>query len=219
MIFVASEKEIGHAVLLESLGIHQLEKVKGQPFDSVMSPGKDMIYIGTLNGNTIICTQDIPSESLDASMSPAEMEMSARFDQADIVTFVLHSTVNLWGYSIVQNGQKIRVRAGSADNGTILEYGAPLEEEKGLLSQSSINESGERVFKFDDLPNEEFTDDQVGENFVFAISANYFGEQLDHSDKIFETEFDGYIFSRHKLALASSFDEKVTSKKPWWKFW
>ena len=223
MIFANSVQEFDIEELFNEMGIYELKKVDEQPFDSIMNPDDDRIYIGKFNGNTIICMQDLPLESLDESISRAEHAMSNTFSKSDIVTFALHSVVNLWGYSIVRNGEKIRVRAGSSEGGTMVEYGNITKEEEGLMSQSRINESGKRVFKIEGLPDEEFEDDQVGENFVFSISAKYFGESLDCSDEIFETTFVGYTYSKTKLRKIAKSNKEgsktVTKTKPWWKFW
>ncbi|MFK8054866.1 MAG: hypothetical protein AB8F78_02000 [Saprospiraceae bacterium] len=224
MIFANSNKEVDLNTLFESFGIYNLQKTDSHFFETVMDPDDDKIYIGKFNGNTIICMQDIPIDSLNDSMSTAETELSKAFDKVDIVTLILHSVVNLWGYSVVKNGQKVRVRAGSSEGGTMVENGDPLPEEEALLSQSRVSDTGERLFTIDGLPDEEFTEDQVGENFVFNISATYFGESLDSSDGLFETEFDGYTFSRSKPKHQSTKPESKTTeiiraKKPWWKFW
>ena len=223
MIFANSNADFHLEELFSSMGIYELKKVDKQPFDAIMNPDDDKIYIGKFKGNTIICMQDIPLESFDESMSRAEIALSNSFSHSDVVTFALHSVVNLWGYSIVRNGKKIRVRTGSAEGGTMIEYGNITEEEEGLMSQSRINENGNRVFNIDGLPDEEFSEDQVGENFVFNISAKYFGESLDCSDQIFETEFDGYTFSKKKPRIKSELENKeqreVKKTKPWWKLW
>ncbi len=216
MILINSEEEFDKNDFFESLGYYNLEKTDQQYFDSVINPDEDKIYLGQYNGNTIICMQGIPLESMDESMSKAETILSNKFPNSDIVTFVLHSTVNLWGYSIARNGEKIRVRFGASDEGTIVEYGEILDSEKELFSKSRLNKYGERIFIFDDMPEDEFLDDQVGENFVFDVSKAYLGEKLDFCDELFETEFEGYSFSKQK---SKNIKENKKTITPWWKFW
>lgn len=196
MIMINSDNEFDKDELFESLGCYELKSIDKQYFDSIMNPDDGKIYIGRYNGNTIICMQDLPLESLDNTVSRAEKVLSTKFPDTDIVTFALHSVVNLWGYSIVKNGKKLRVRAGSSEGGTMVEFGEIMEEEKELFSKSKVNSSGERVFIFEDMPDDEFQDDQVGESFVFDISRKYLGENLDACDELFETQFEGYIFSK-----------------------
>lgn len=225
MIIVNSENEFNTNELFESLGYYELKTIDKQYFESIMNPDDDKIYIGEYNGNTIICMQDLPLESLDNTVSRAEKILSTIFPNTDIITFALHSVVNLWGYSIVNNGKKLRVRAGSAEGGTIVEFGEVMEEEKELFSKSKLNSDGERVFVFDNMPDDEFQDDQVGENFIFEISRKYLGENLDACDELlFETQFNGYTFSKSKPKKkienqVQKTQRKIIHKKPWWKFW
>jgi hypothetical protein len=195
MVLINTEQDFDKKEVFDALGYYNLEKADPQDFYSIMNPEEDKIYIGKYKGNIIICMQDLPLESLDDKVSKAEAVFSKKFPGTDVATFVLHSVVNLWGYSIVKDGKKIRARAGNSEAGTAIECGTILEEEKELLSKSTLNDEGERVFIFDDMPEDEFFDDQVGENFVFEISGRYLGENLSGCDALFETQFEGYTFS------------------------
>lgn len=106
LIIVNSDKKFDKDELFGSLGYYKLKSIDKQYFHSIMNPDDDRIYVGRYNGNTIICMQDLPLESLDATVSNAEKLLSKKFPNTDIVTFVLHSVVNLWGYSIVNNEKK-----------------------------------------------------------------------------------------------------------------
>ena len=154
------------------------------------------------------------------------MSINPIFPNSEICSIVLHSAVNLWGYSVTQNGQKIRARAGSADDGTFVEIGEPLEEEKELLSKSKLDDNGNRTYLLDDFPNEPFNEDQVGENFVFSICKRYFDEELDCADDLlFETTLTGYRFETVKQRTSTQQTnkqnsiDKIDNVKPWWKFW
>lgn len=231
MILINSTEEFDKNEFFGLLGYYDLEKTDNQYFEEIMNPEEDVIYLGKYNGNTIICMQDLPLESLATEMSKAESLLSKRFLNSDIVTFVLHSVVNLWGYSIVKNGNKVRVRAGSSEGGTTVEHGEILAEEKELFSQSKLNEDGKRIFIFDGLPDDAFSEDQVGENFVFDISQTYLDDSLDDCGGLFQTEFEGYAFSKNKpepipvpIKNNDQIDiikeaPKKEIKKPWWKFW
>jgi hypothetical protein len=193
MVIINTEQDFDKKKLFDALGYSNLKKSDTECFDSIMNPNDDKIHIGKYNGNTIISMQELPMQSMDDQVSKEEAVLSKEFPGVDIATFVLHSVVNLWGYSITKDSKKIRARAGSSD-GTVIEYGAVLDEEKELFAQAKVNDEGERVFVFGDMAEEEFMDDQVGENFVFDLSQRYLGEKLDGCDGLFETEFEGYTF-------------------------
>ena len=84
----------------------------------------------------------------------------AAFPKATIFTLVLHSVVNLWGFAWYENGRKIRATWGAADDGLMLDFGAPLPEE-AVYRQS------------DDTP------DVVGEDTCFAVSSRILGKRID----------------------------------------
>ncbi len=232
MIVIDSDKTLEADQLLNALGFYSLQEVDEQTFEQIMNPDDDVVYLGYYNNTTIICTQELPLTFMEERVCQAEKVLSELYPNTEIASFVLHSVVNLWGYSICKNGEKIRVRAGTAESGTMVDYGEIIEEEKHLFSQAKIKESGKRVFVFDDLPEDEFEDDQVGENFVFDISQKYLGAPIDGAeDLLYETKFKGYSFSKSKPVPKPKPEEiKVeeeqepsntipVKKKKWWKFW
>ena len=231
IIVINAKNELGNEALLNALGCYSINEVTDQPFEAIMNPDEQLAYIGEFNNSTVICVQDLPLSLLEADASKAELTLSKLFPNTEIAALVLQSVVNLWGYSISKDGQKIRVRAGSSERGTIVDCGEIVEEEKELFSQAKITESGNRVFIFDGLPEEKFEDDQVGENFVFNISSRYFGEDLDMADDLLETSFKGYRFSNKKPAPPKAVESAAIpskaveipkppkKKKKWWEFW
>lgn len=194
-IIINSEKEVNDKVLLAALGFPKVRTIAPKPFETAMHPKKRIIYMGRYKGNLLICTMDLPLSFLERSVSKGEKILNDYFPDAEIAAVILHSTVNLWGYSMSKNGEKLRVRGGNAENGTMINYGDPLKEEKALLAASRLDENGKRVYAFDEIPGELLTEDQVGEEFVFELWKRYFGERLDAADDLlFETELNGYKF-------------------------
>jgi hypothetical protein len=194
-IIVHNPVLIDNEQLLTRLGFKNLKKIEDEPFESAINPDDNKVYIGTFEDNLLICAPDIPMHFFEDAYGANEKTLYSVFPNSEICAIILHSTVNLWGYSVSKSGQKIRIRAGSADNGTFIEMGEPLEEEQELLSKSKIDDHGNRVYFLDDFPDESFSEDQVGENFVFAICKRYFGQELDRADDLlFETRLTGYSY-------------------------
>lgn len=209
--------------ILTTLGFDNLQFTGDEPFETAMDPEEDKVYIGSCKGNLLICAQELSMQFFDEEETAAVRTLTQLFPRTEICSIILQSTVNLWGYSIIKNTQKIRTRAGSADEGTFLEYGEPLEEEKELLSRSTIGEDGNRIYILHDQPGEPYQEDQVGENLVFAITRRYFGEELDSDDELlFETTLAGYHFGKPADIPASTpppVQQETVAGKPWWKFW
>jgi hypothetical protein len=153
--------------------------------------------------------------------SPFEHRIIQQFPDSEICALVLHSVVNLWGYAVIKNGTKIRARAGSSDDGTYIEKGEPVEEEIELLNQSKLDKNGNRVYLLNSFPGETFTEDQVGENFVFLICKRYIGEVLDCADDfIFNTNLTEYCYELSDYVKSDESEKKHKSTdKPWWKLW
>jgi hypothetical protein len=76
-------------------------------------------------------------------------------------------------------------------------------------------EDGQRMYYIDGPDNEPYTEDQMGEEFVFQLCARYLGETLDAvNDELFEMPMEGYSYKDMNAACAS-----VVHTRPWWKFW
>ena len=195
-IIVHSNKETDHKSLLSELGFSVLSPIKDRTVEEVINPKDNEVYIGRYKNNLIICASDMPMNFLEGESEHARKVLTDTFPDAEICSFVLHSVVNLWGYSVFKDSQCIRARAGSS-GGTFLDFGEPLKEELELLSKSHIGANGKRVYLFEDYPDEPMSEDQVGENFVFEIAGKYLGEPLDSCDDfLFETRLAGYSYSK-----------------------
>lgn len=223
-IIIHKPTQVDNEELLKELGFKNLITIEEEPFEVAINPDDNKVYIGSYKDNLLICTPDIPMQFFEDNETSTEKILKRLFPNSEICSIVLHSAVNLWGYSITKNGQKIRARAGSSDDGTFVELGEPLEEEKELLSKSTIHKDGHRTYLFEDIDDEPMTEDQVGENFVFAICKRYFGEELDSADDLlFETNLKGYSYGKanvkeNKIKQPNS-NLSAIDKKPWWKFW
>lgn len=193
LVIINSLSQIKDQDLLTKLGYEDFTECEEETFEIAMYPETNKIYIGEFNGNRIICSQDLPITFFDKNISPTERTLNDLFPDTEICALALQSTVNFWGYSISKNNQKIRVRVGTADTGTAVEEGEILEEEKELFSKSEIDKEGNRIYHFEDFPNEPFTEDTVAEEFVFKISSRYLGQTLDTGNELLDqTKFRGY---------------------------
>ena len=199
VIIIHKPTQADNEQLLKDVGFNNLTKIDDVPFEVAINPDDHKVYIGNYKDNLLICAPDMPMQFIVDNETETERKLKQIFPNAEICSIVLHSTVNFWGYSIITNGQKIRARAGSADDGTFIDMGEPLEEEKDLLSKSKIDKNGKRIYLLDEFADEPFNEDQVGENFVFSICKRYFDEELDSADELlFDTTLAGYGYGKKK---------------------
>jgi hypothetical protein len=222
-ILIKPATDISHEALLQTLEFTNFTKIDDEPYDVAIYPDKGKIFIGNYNDTLIISEFNLPQQFCSEELSDTEKKLINIFPGSEIAAVVLHSGTNYWGYSIVKDGKKIRARMGDADNGTTLDYGEPVEEELELLSKSRLNDIGQRQYFLNDNPDEPYSEDQVGENFVFEIYKRYTGESLDNNDEfLFETNLSGYQISAPKKVSSSAQPAQglITKEtKPWWKFW
>jgi len=217
-IIVNPKSEIDKEKLLNKLGFFNLTKIEDQPFEVAINPDDGKVYIGTYKDNLLISAPDLPLTFFEDNLTVAEKVLTEYFPKSEVCSIVLHSSVNLWGYSVIKGGKKLRARAGSSDDGTFVELGEPLEQEKELLSKSTIDTNGNRSYLLEEFPDEPMTEDQVGENFVFEICSRYFGTQLDRADDLlFETVLIGYSYSKDSQTTVTK-TQTNNNQKPWWKF-
>ena len=206
--------------LLRDIGFSGLRKIADDSFDRVIHPEGQRVYMGTYGDNILICTADMPMQFFEEVSTPVEKRLNELFPASEICAIVLHSVVDLWGFSVTVNGRKIRAKAGSADDGTFLELGTPLEEELDLLSTAQLDEDGNRVYPMEDPDEGPLPESAVGEEYVFSISKRYLGESLDDAtDELFDMMMMGYAYEKMIGAVGVNTHVPKDGDKPWWKFW
>jgi len=162
------------------LGLTDYAPVGEEDFDAALNPHRGALYIGGYPGGTILCESSLPSHFFDELSQRAISGGSTRFAQAkaellrlypegEVMAIVLHSVVNLWGYSVYARGQLIRSAAGASDDGLLANMGAPLPEEMRSLQECAIDRIDE---------------DGDGEALVFEVSARMFGQRMDELGEI-----------------------------------
>ena len=202
LIIINKPSKVNHEELLKDIGIKRFCKSADSTFDNMIGLFTSRIYIGEYRDNLIIYEWGLVERIIEKDDKDSEKLLTKKFPDSEICVIELVSTVGFWGYKVFDKGKLIRHRAGDSEKGTYIDSGTPLDEERELLSKSSIDGSGHRLYKFDDQTDEVLSEDQVGENFVFEICRRYFGESLDTAEHLlYYTNFVGY------------------RKKAWWRFW
>ena len=193
LIIISNQKEINDTAVLNQLGYTNALKAEIQPFEYIMDPEEDKIYIGTYNNNLIICAYALPFEFYNSVLTETERKLIKLFPNSEICAVSLRSTVNHFGFGLIKNGVKIRAKAGDLISGTSVDWGSPIKQELNLLSQSKLNEQGDRLYYLDQFSEEISAEHQVGESFVFEILKRYIGNAIDdEDDELLAKDFIGY---------------------------
>ncbi|MFL5730214.1 MAG: DUF6928 family protein [Cytophagaceae bacterium] len=204
-------------VLNAVYGMNEATKQNEVSYEEAAMPEDGLIYIGRYNNSLIISDLNLLEDIGQKETSRIENLLIKKFPRHEILSCCLLSWNNTYGYSLIKNGVKIRAKYGSADEGLVFETGEPLEEERELYSKSKLNKTGDRIYYFDDFPDEPFSEDQVGENLVFNICARFLGQPLDRADDEFHFEkiFSGYSNDYVKKRLEEIREKFSPEKKTW----
>ncbi|MFY8180760.1 MAG: hypothetical protein ACOVLG_03205 [Flavobacterium sp.] len=206
--------------LLKSLGFDNFEQKENTTFDEILNPKDNQIGIGYYNGNLIICdgyllTTKSLEESEKLNLANYEKSLVKIFPKSEIITVSCVSSVNFHGYSLIQNGEKKRLKYVAEEMKQ--EFGNRFEEEIEIY-KNSYEEDGKLLWKDENDEDDFFTEDQLMEDFTFKIAKRRLGVQIDMEDgeDLFEnTEFKVFqiIDSKSKIKL-----NKETTKKVDWKW-
>ena len=142
---------------------------------SALYPSSGTLSVGAYPHGTIVCERNLPGHFFD---TPARKTIQgAKVQRPDIKTqvlnldptgqvlaIVLHSVVNLWGYSLYAKGQLVRSAAGASDDGLFANTGKPLPEESRVLDMCSIENVDEEGY---------------GEELVFDVASRFLGGRID----------------------------------------
>lgn len=202
MIIVNNPTSFDYDLILNKLGFKGYSLYNSKNVGDIFYfYSNNEVYIGEYKNNLIICNWILPENLLLDKSTDMEINLLSLFPSSEICVIELVSTVNFWGFKIFKNQKLIRHKVGDADQGTLIDIGEPLPEELELLNKSFIDDEGNRKYNLEEDEDEPYSEDQVGEEFVFEIVSRYFGQRLDEADEFFdETLLTGY-------------------KKNWWIFW
>jgi hypothetical protein len=161
----------------ERLGLKDYEPVGPAVFETAMNPNRGQLFIGAYSRGVVVCHDDAPGAFFDDSsrrkisgsagdFAEFKDKLMAMYPKGEVIAIVLHSVVNLWGYSVYVNGRLLRRAAGASDNGLIVNEGTPLPEEARVLAT---------------CPMEEVDTEGMGEELVFDVSSRLFGKSMNET--------------------------------------
>jgi hypothetical protein len=199
-IIISPQQEIRDNLIFDALGLSYFSRLGDEIFDVAIDPTDDKLYIGEYKGNIIISVNTLPIAFFDPILSKMEDNLIGLFPESEISALSLQSSINHFGFAVIQNRKKVRAKAGDAQLGVIVDYGPPLEEELPLISRSKVNEVGERLYYLGTAEDQPILETQVGENFVFKISSRYIGVPFIEDDQLFDTPFRCYKINKEPFS-------------------
>ncbi|MFT3794162.1 hypothetical protein [Flavobacterium sp.] len=182
--------------LIEALGFDNLVYKREATFEETLHPEKNTFAIGYHRDNIIISDgHQLTNRGLEKTdglkLAKYEQNLTQLFPDAEILTVACYSTSNFHGYSLIQNGDRQRLKI--VGEGFKKEWGVPLAEENQLY-QNATQQDGEWVWQDDD---DTLTEDQLMEDFTFTVAKRRLGVRLDEAegeDLLENTPFKVYEF-------------------------
>ena len=159
----------------ESCGVSSLEV-------GLYPKSDDELYVGAFEHGLILGNIPLAEEVFQHTVPKAVAHACRLYPGTEVLVVMLHSVVNLFGYAFFRGGRLMRARAGSAEDGIIVDEGAILDFERPLFAESVI-EDGQRVFrrKHGDETHT-FDEAAFGEEFVMEACRPFLGCRLSQFD-------------------------------------
>jgi hypothetical protein len=177
-------------------------------FDAGLYPRDGHLYIGAYADTLLISDNELCDSCFEDNVPPVIATIDSILPKCTILALQLHSVVNLYAYALFRNGERLRARAGSGDDGVFLDVGEPLTEEIPLFARAKTNAAGEQVWLEEfDGDVEELDHSSMGEEFVFEVSRRLFGERFDY------VEHDKLPMSEYKTPTRTLW-ERLFGRRP-----
>lgn len=162
---------VSHSEVLAALGLEGYEPVEQVGFCDPRDQPRRSIDLATYNGNLVINDGAVVTSWMekqnDLSFSPPEQALVSLFPTSEIVSVVAVSTVNGHGYSVIQSGTKVRLKHLATED-PIVDVGPRLPEEQAVYDKATTRD-GRPIWTDPQLPDHEFEEDQMLEEFVEAM--------------------------------------------------
>jgi hypothetical protein len=226
MIIIENQDQTEHdQAILEAIGKGSYVYDKDWSLEECIRPRDKSISIGYYKDNIIICDDyQITAVSLEAAtnleLTEAEKRLCSLFPDSEIITAACHSVVNYHGYSLIEKGVKKRLKVISSETPRV-EFGPRIPEEEKLY-ESSYQVGEDFFWKDDEDPEEDYSEDQLMEDFTFGIAKKRLGVTIDNDDELFwEVKFRKYIIPEpeHQIEEETVTTSEQEAKKEKSKIW
>ncbi|RXK60645.1 hypothetical protein ESA94_09280 [Lacibacter luteus] len=189
--------------LLSALGLDNYTFSEETLLDECLYPDDNSINIGYFNNTIIICDGfQIIDDFINDVTTYKERQLISIYPESEILSIAFLSTTNFHGYSLIDKGHKVRVKAIDADNGKILDGGEFLSEEIVLYNKGFVD-GNTMYWSYEDLPDDKFEENQLLEDFSFEVAKRLLGVRIDADEGdqlLFETPFKKYLPSNQLVS-------------------
>lgn len=185
LIIISNATNINVAEVPSKLGLNNLKPTV--EVNLLEAQYKDNISVGRYEDKIIVTAKDLVYDFYQNIPTEREKRFVAAFPNSEITVLTIHSSSYLYGYSIIRNGKRIRVKHG-ADTEKYIDQGEKLQEEidirKGEIFTNEELKDMKGDYSKKELEN--VIDHEASFRVPFRLTKRYFGKQIDDAD--FEIE-------------------------------
>jgi hypothetical protein len=138
------------------------------------------IYYGTYKDNILIVSNKKALQFYYKDASTFEKTISTLAPNIEVTALTLDDANNFYGYSLIKDGVRQRVKAGT-DTEVFVDEGKPIPEEEALLKANLI--SGNELETMKAKHGEAYTNKQigyeVGKRVAIKLLTHFFGNNMD----------------------------------------
>jgi len=146
------------------------------------------ICIGKYNDKILIVSQEKVFNFYDKAISSFEKQICDLFPNSEITVLTLYSTVDLYGYAIIEKGVRQRIKSG-ADNDVYIDYGNKIKEEDDIAKEKIFDDSEmaemEREYSKNDI--KKMVDKEISVRVTSRLLRRYFGKDEKEIDSNFDS--------------------------------
>ena len=161
-VFVKNHQKKDVKEVIEQLGYDKYKPTNEVDLWNTSKPKN--LFVGEYNGYLIFSEQNLPFQFYNNEPSEIEQQFCKTFPNTQILAFVINETVGMFGYAVIENGIRQRIKHG-CDGEIYRDFGELLKTEvESNLSRNEI---------FDEETLEEMEENGENINAIIDFEASY----------------------------------------------
>jgi hypothetical protein len=185
LIAITNAANVNVADVPHKLGLDNLRPAKEMSMHKAQY--ENGISIGKHGDIIFIVSSELVFRFYDKAPSDFELKLCAEFPSSEIAVITVNQTSDLYGYSIIRNGKRQRVKSG-ADLELFVDYGEMIPEEIDISKEKLFDDEELKEMKEDYSKDEleKVIAQEISFRTTFRLTKRYFGREFDHVGSDYE---------------------------------
>lgn len=185
LIIISNASNINTSDVPKKIGLDNLKSTKEISIhEAQYAKGTS---IGKYEDKIFIVSQDLVFKFYDMTPSEFEKRICDSFPNSEIAVLTLNGTVDLYGYNIIKDGKRQRVKSG-ADLDLYVDYGDKLPEELTISKEKIFDTEELKEIKADNSKEQvaKIMDQEISIRTTFRLTKRYLGKQFNETGSDYE---------------------------------